>query len=175
MILFYNTKALLFKFSLIFIILTAYSLEGFSMSFLTKPEEEVVFSSPMEGNITFGNKPVSGAIIERLIKWKDKTGEIDATTTDENGNFHLPIIKDTVKLPKISQFVVTEEIFVIYNNKKHLIWSLSKMTKKIYGELGGKPKNLRCELTDEDEPFRFDNAMLVSICKWDSIEPQKGE
>jgi len=145
------------------------------MSFLSKPEEEVVFSSPMEGKITFGNKPVSGAKIERLIKWKDKTGKTDTTTTDENGNFSLPVIKNIVKLPKISQFVVTEEIYVIYNNKKHLIWSLSKMSKKIYDELGGKPKNLRCELTDEDESFMFDNAMLVTICKWESIEPQKGK
>ena len=140
------------------------------MSLLSKPEEKVVLFSPMKGTITFKNKAASGAKIERKVSWKDQTGETDTTVSDENGEFELTILEETVKLSKISQFVVSQEISVYYHGEKFLIWTMGKSSKNIYGELGGKPVNLTCELTDEDMPHRFDDALLMTVCKWDSIE-----
>lgn len=168
-------KYVSFIIGLISILLVAYSLEGVSMSLLSHPEEEVVVSSPMEGKITFNNAPAAGAKIERLLKWKDDVGETDTTITDENGNFSLPIIKDKVTLSKISTFVMAQEIRVFYDGKEYLIWTMGKRSKKKYGELGGKPTNFRCELTDEDRPMRLERALLVTTCKWEMIEPPKGE
>jgi len=175
MISYYKKFHLLKITHLILIFLITYSVEGFCMSLLNKPEEEVVLCSPMEGTITLNKKPAIGAKIERLIKWKDNTGENDITLTDDHGKFKLPLKKEKATLSKISQFVVAQEIRVYYQDEEYLIWTMGKMSKKLYGELNGKPLNFHCELTDEDESLRFENSLLVTKCKWDSIEPQTGE
>jgi len=144
------------------------------MSFLYHPEEEIVICSPMEGRITFNGAPAAGARIERLLKWKDDTGQTDTTITDENGYFRLPIIKEKAKLPKLAQFVVLQKIH-IFHNKEYLIWTMGKMSKDLYGELDGKPINFRCELTDESRPLSLENASLVTVCQWDGIEQVKGD
>lgn len=158
---------------LLLLLLFTFSAEATSMSLLSKPEEKVVLFSPMKGLITFKNKPASGAKIERHISWKDQTGETDTTVTNDNGEFDLSLLEETVKLSKISQFVVSQEISVYYHGEKFLIWTMGKSSKDIYGELGGKPVNLTCELTDEETPHRFDDALLMTVCKWDSIENNK--
>lgn len=163
-------NALFIIIGLAILILTAYSFEGSTMSFLNKPEEEVVLCSPMEGVITFENTPVAGVKVERLIKWKDDIGETDSVITDKNGHFSFPIKNDTVKLGKLSQFVISQDITVYYQENEFNIWSIGKSSKVEFGELGGKPVNFRCELTDEEVPHRLDNALLLTKCKWDSIE-----
>lgn len=156
-------------FIVLFSLLT-FCAEASSMSFLSKPEEKVVLFSPMEGVITFNNKPASGAKIERKVSWKDTKGEIDSSVTDENGKFILSVLEENVQLSKISQFVVSQELSVYYHGEKFLIWTMGKSSKLLYGELEGKPVNLTCELTDEEVPYRFDDALLMTVCKWDSID-----
>ena len=154
----------------LFLTLFTFCAEATSMSFLSKPEEKVVLFSPMEGLITYKNKPAAGAKIERKVSWKDDKGETDTSVTDENGKFNLSILEENVQLSKISQFVVSQEISVYFHGEKFIIWTMGKSSKLIYGELDGKPVNLTCELTDEEEPHRFDDALLMTACKWDSIE-----
>lgn len=170
MILFINTKVLLVQISLIFIILTVYSVEGFSMSFLNHPEEEVVVSSPLEGKITFNGAPVAGAKIERLLVWKDDVGETDTAITDKDGNFNFPLIKDRVTLSKISTFVMHQEIRVYYEGVEYPIWAKAKSDKGLYGELNGMPVNLRCELTDDFVAVKAGEGLFGTSCKWDSIK-----
>lgn len=145
------------------------------MSLFNKPEERVVLCSPMEGVITYKNELVVGAKIQRRTKWKDDIGEIDTSITNENGVFSFPIKEDVVKVSKITQFVISQEIFVNYKDNEYVIWSIGKRSKEEYGELGGKPVNFVCELTAEDMPHRLDNALLVTKCKWDSLEITKGK
>jgi hypothetical protein len=38
--------------------------------------------------------------------------------------------------------------------------------------LGGSPKNLRCELTDDLNRVETDDGLLGTVCKWDAIEKQ---
>lgn len=155
-----------------FAIFASYSIEGVSMSLLNHPEEEVVVSSPMEGKITFNNKPVAGAKVERKLKWKDDTWETDTTTTDEQGNFSLPMVKDNVTLSKISTFVMAQEIRVYHEGTEYPIWAKAKHDKGIYGELDGRPSNFRCELTDAFIAVEAGEGMLGTSCKWDKIKPE---
>ena len=157
---------------ILLLLLFTFLAEASSMSLLSKPEEKVVLFSPMKGVITYKNKAASGAKIERHISWKDQTGETDTTVTNDNGEFDLSLLVETAKLSKISQFVVSQELSVHYHGEKFIIWTMGKSSKDIYGELGGKPVNLTCELTDEELPHRFDDALLMTVCKWDSIEKQ---
>jgi len=143
------------------------------MSLLGK-SQEVVLCSPMEGVITLDGKPVVGAQVERWIKWKDEAGETDTVTTNDNGEFNFPVKKDTVKLSPLSQFVMGQEIRVYFNNKKYLIWTMGKRSKEEYGELGGRPVNFRCELTDELVPVSVEEGLLGTSCKWDAIEKSEG-
>jgi len=53
------------------------------------------------------------------------------------------------------------------------MWVMGKMGKNLYSELGGKPVNFRCELTDELIRVESDDGLLGTPCKWDSIEKIK--
>ncbi len=139
------------------------------MSLFTHPEEEIVLFSEMKGHITFNGKPVAGATIERWIKWKDEKGEKDTFTTGDDGSFYLPTIKVKAKLPKLAQFVVTQEIHVFYQNKKYPVWAKSKREKHEYSELDGIPVNFHCDLSDDLVPVKTKHGLLVTNCKWEKI------
>jgi len=161
-------QLLAFK-SLGVIFLLAYSIIGVSASMFQKAEEEVVLFSPMEGRITLNGKPAASARIERFIKWQDETGEKDNFTTDQNGHFNLPIKKATVKLSTISKFVIAQELRVYIQDEVYLIWTMGTGNKIEFGELGGKPQNLHCELSDEMTRVEVDDGLLGTSCKWDNI------
>lgn len=152
------------------VILAAVTFEGVSMSLFTKPEEEVVLFSEMEGHIIFNGQPVKNAKIERRVNWKDEVGDTDYFNTNDEGYFYLPEIKLNLKLNKFSQFVVGQEVKVIYDGEEHFIWVMGKMSKSKYGELGGAPVNLRCDLKDESVRVEVDNGLLGTSCKWDAIK-----
>lgn len=146
------------------------------MSLLHHPEEELVLCSPMEGKITHNGIPVVGAKVERLIKWKDDVGQTDATTTDENGFFTLSIVIEKAKLPKLTQFVVAQELRVFYKGSEYQIWAKAKREKGLFDELYGIPVNFRCELTDElslVDTGDDSSGMLLTSCKWDSIKKKE--
>ncbi len=136
----------------------------------SKAEEEVVIFSPMIGKITLNGKPVSKAKIERWLKWKDEEGERDYFATDESGQFSIPIKKDFVRLSSISQFVMAQEVRVFVGGEKFDFWIMSKRNKDEFGELGGKPVNFRCELTDDLVRVEVDDGLLGTSCTWDSID-----
>ena len=140
------------------------------MPFFSKEKHDVVICSPMEGVITYKDKPVSGAKVERWLKWKDEKGEKDYVITDNNGKFSLPIVEDTVSLSPVSQFVMAQEIQVYFKDKKVPIWAKAKHGKGLYDELGGEPKGFSCELTDEFKKVDVDNGMLITSCTWKIIE-----
>ncbi len=152
------------------ILLAAFTLEGVSMSFFSKTEEEVVLFSEMKGHITLNGQPLINAKIERDITWKDEVGEKDYIETDDNGYFIFNEIKVKAKLSPLSQLVVTQELTVLYKSERFIIWSMGKLSKERFGELGGVPINLRCELNDQQVRVEIDNGLLGTSCKWDSIK-----
>ena len=158
-----------------FIILVSISLgktvEGASMSLFSKEKHEVVVCSPMEGVITYQGEPVADAKVERWLKWKDEDGERDYVFTNNEGRFSLPIVEDTVSLSPLTQFVMYQEIVVIYKEKEYPIWAKSKREVGIYEELKGIPAGFSCELTEEFK--RVDGVgrgMFMTLCKWKEIK-----
>ena len=156
---------------LIFIFLAIFSQEGSSMSLFSK-SMEVILSSPMEGVLTFEGKPATSVKIERRLRWYDgEESTTDFVITDKNGYFNLPIVKKVLKVSGYVQFVVSQEIAAIYEDEETIIWVMGKSSKIEYGELGGKPVNLQCELTGEKLITRDYNTPMMTRCKWDSLEP----
>ncbi|MDZ7924874.1 MAG: DUF6795 domain-containing protein [Marinagarivorans sp.] len=92
--------------------------------------------------------------------------------TSEDGTFKLPIKRAKVRLPMLIEFVLTQEMSVFYKGQEFLIWGIRKNDLDEYGELGGRPKNFRCELTDEAVYIEDFSSLFATSCKWDSIEKQ---
>ena len=140
------------------------------MSLFQSNKEEVVLCSSLEGKLTLNGEPASGAKIIRWFKWKDEKGESETYSADEQGVFSLPTIRGELKRSVFAQFVVTQKITVQYQTHDYDIWVIGKDSEIEYGELGGKPVNFRCELSDEPEPIEVEDALLMTSCKWDSIK-----
>ncbi len=155
-----------------FLIILLYAIEGGSMSILSGTE--VVLFSPMEGKVTYKGEPAANAKISRLIIWKGDEGETDTFYTSENGEFQLPAKKTRVRIPMFGEFVLTQEITVYYKDQEYFVWFRQKQDLSEYGELGGKPLNLKCELTDKRVGLDGFYGLFSTSCKWDSIE-QQGE
>lgn len=157
---------------LVSLLITLKPVKGYAMSLLYHPEQEIVVASPMEGQITYKGKPAADAKVERILKWKDDKGQTDFTNTNKDGFFKLPIVKESAKLPKLAQFVAHQEIAVTYEGTRYVIWVMGKMGKTLFSELGGNPKNLRCELMDDLNRVETDDGLLGTVCNWDEIEKQ---
>ncbi len=151
-----------------FLVILLYSMEGGSMSSLFGTD--VVLFSPMEGIITYKGQPAANAKITRTIIWKGDEGETDTFHTAENGEFKLPIKEAKVRIPLLGEFVLTQELVVFYEGEEFAIWGKSKRDLGEYGELGGEPQNLSCELTDEVVRLEGYNGLFGTSCKWDFIK-----
>src|SRR5690606_25316302 len=153
------------------LVISIYSMEGVAMSLFSRTD--VVLFSPMEGKMTFEGKPAVNAKIVRTVIWKGDDGETDIFYTAEDGTFKLPIKRAKVRIPLLAEFVLTQEVSVFYKDQEFTVWVRSKEDLDIYGELGGKPKNFRCELTDERVRLEEFWGLFGTSCKWDSIEKQE--
>lgn len=138
------------------------------MSFFSK--EKVVLSSPMEGTITFNGEPAVGAKLVRTIKWQSDFGDKDTVLADEGGAFEFPVVEDSWRPILPTEFVVYQDIHVYYAEQEFHIWIMSKRREELWGELGGKPTNFRCELTDELVRVEVEEGLLGTSCKWNLIE-----
>lgn len=131
---------------------------------------EATLFSPLQGKLTFEDKPASGAKINLWIKWKDSEGETFSYIADEDGMFSIPTHTATYRQRAIAQLVITQIITVEYRNNAFEVWNLSKMDPGIFKELGGKPTNVVCELTSELTVVGGNGLLGGVACKWDSME-----
>lgn len=135
--------------------------------------EDVCVFSAMEGTITFQGKPAVGAKVALIVRWKDEKGETETTVTDEKGRFSLPVMNRVLRQLFPAEFVAHQSIFVHYQGQEYQIWGMGKHDEgEEYGELGGVPINLRCELTDEPVPVEAKGGLLVTSCVWNSIDKE---
>jgi len=138
------------------------------MAFFSK--EEVVLFSPMEGVITYEGQPAEGAEVVLGIKWRSDESSETVVHTDSAGRFELPAITDSYRPALPSEFVVYQDINIHYNGELFHIWVMSKREEQLFGELGGNPVNLRCELTREIRKVDVPRGLLGTSCEWDEIE-----
>lgn len=141
------------------------------MSFFFKGKEvEAVLFSPLEGKITYKGRPASGAKIKLWTAWKDKTGETEFYHADDQGNFSIPQKNMTYKSNPLVQLVIKQRLTVFFKDQEIDIWEFSKMEKAPFTELGGRPVNLTCELTNDERTVRGDGSLGGTRCVWDVLE-----
>jgi len=141
------------------------------MSLFTKGKEvEAVLFSPLEGKITYQGKPVTGAKIKLKVAWKDQDGETEFYQTDNQGNFNIPKKTMTYTENPLVQLVIKQRLTVFFENQEFYIWRLSKMEEAIFTELGGRPINLICELTNDERTVRGNGSLGGTRCTWDALD-----
>jgi len=139
--------------------------------FFNKGEKvEAVLFSPLEGVITFEGQPASGAQIAVNIAWKDKIGETENFTADEKGHFSIPIKTVQYHDSAFAQISIGQNIVVEFKGKEYLIWETGKSSMHLYGELGGRPVNLMCELTKEKMDSHLGFSLVGTLCVWSELD-----
>ena len=113
-----------------------------SLFFGEKNKVEAVLFSPLEGQLTFNGKPASGAKIKLWFAWKDQEGETKLFTADEDGYFSIPKQTAIYEENPLFQISIGQMVTVDFNGQEYLIWKGGKSTTHLYGELGGRPRNL---------------------------------
>lgn len=140
--------------------------------FIKKGEEvDAVLFSPLEGQLLYRGQPASGAVLSRWVAWKDRKGEIDTFEADEQGYFSIP--KKTVRYRDnpLVQISIGQSVRVQYKGEEVEIWSAGKSSIHLYGELGGRPIELTCELTRTEMDHHLDFALVGTLCQWNDFEP----
>lgn len=130
---------------------------------------EAVLFSPLEGKLTFKGKPAAGAKIKLWFAWKDQEGESEYFTADDKGYFSIPKKTVVYKQNPLAQISIGQTVTVDFNGQEYLIWRGGKSSTHLYGELGGQPKNLTCELTTEEMDAHLEHALIETLCKWDEL------
>ena len=150
-----------------------YISEGAAMSLFFGGEKvKAVLFSPLSGQITYKGKPASGAVLKLWIAWKDQEGETEIFNTDEDGNFSIPAKIIEYKSSTLAQISIGQMITVEYKGGEYTIWKAGKSSTHLYGELGGRPENLVCELSKEEMDTHLDSALLETLCVWTKLNTE---
>lgn len=157
-------------FSVVFLGLLIYIASGVAMELFSKKKEEVILFSPMEGVLTINGVPASGVRLGRVVNWDGDKESVVSIDTSNDGFFSFDELKEDIEISPLNVFVVNQYIYAYHENKAIKIWIKAKWGKELYSELGGKPKNLRCELMDPLVRVELESGALGTRCKWDSIE-----
>jgi hypothetical protein len=154
--------------TIIFIALTTTACEANMIKGLFTTKKDVVLFSKVQGQILHKGIPVKQAKVIRRYTYDTPEPVEDSTITDDQGYFELPLIErknETVN--GLSQFVVYQEMYVLYENNEIEIWGYGKLGKEINAEYGGDFKKIVCELSNE--PIRKDlgfNGYVYTNCTW---------
>lgn len=132
--------------------------------------EKACIASAFEGRVTYEGKPASGARIVRKFSWKDEKGETEETIADKDGRFSFPSHWGVFRRMLPVEVYAFQDIFVYHNGREYQVWGTAKREKNEYDEFGGKPKNFRCELTDELRRVDIEHGFVGTNCHWDYFE-----
>lgn len=126
--------------------------------------------SQMSGVVTHDGKPVANA---RLVRSGEVAGseKEDEAITDDTGRFHFPALyvrSITKYLPQ--EFVAKQSIQLHHEGKIRKIWHGVKRSPEENTEARGKPLDVACEISDEEQHLWVQGSTFVTLCKWD-VEP----
>ncbi|MGQ9425241.1 DUF6795 domain-containing protein [Gilvimarinus sp. F26214L] len=131
---------------------------------------EAVLFSPLEGTLLYRGEPAAGATLKRWVAWKDERGEVDTFIADDNGRFELPEKTARYRDDPLAQISIGQSVTVEYGGESFKIWDAGKSTTDLYGELGGRPIGLKCEITRREVDHHVDIGLVSTICQWDRLE-----
>lgn len=129
--------------------------------------KEVVLFPAMSGVITFEGNPAANAEIRVRVYWKDDIGEEEVFRTNPEGFFSIPEKKQKVRIPPLAEFVITQQITVLFQGNDYIVWSKATMETDESGGLGGKIRNVECELTSPRKKQENFNGLFSTSCNFE--------
>lgn len=140
-----------------------------SLFFGDKKKVEAVLFSPLNGKLMFHGKPASGAKIKLWLAWKDQEGEYEYFTADEDGYFSIPKRTALYDESPLFQISIGQMVTVEFKGQEYVIWRGGKSTTHLYGELGGRPENVICEITKDEMHTYLEHSLLETSCEWSNL------
>lgn len=120
--------------------------------------------SGFEGHLTHKGQPAGGAIVKRTYDWDGEMHE-ETVMSDENGFFRFDSVAIETR-ESLTQFVSSQRIYVTFESVEYETWVCGKIAQEEYGEFGGKPINLTCELTDDLKALELPRGYVGTNCRW---------
>jgi hypothetical protein len=159
------------KIALLTLLLISASGACMSIPSLNPFKKEVVLMSPLKGALLKGGKPLANVEIEVVIVMPGGEERIYKHSTDDNGIFDLPVIRDSMTLGPMTEFAVSQFIFVVIEGEKEKIWSAGKREPGLFAERypPGETLGLTCDLDDKRTTYRDRTGYINTLCKWETI------
>ncbi len=133
---------------------------------------KIVYSSPVEGLIHWGGKPLEGVVVTRSLRSGGfKNGEHeDKTTTDEKGRFMLPVVEERrLFRPDLlsANPTVSQLIWLIHDDHRYAFWSHSKHNFYERSETDDDLIKIHCDLSTYEQ---YDHGRIVR-CQNNGVKP----
>ncbi len=145
--------------------------------FSKKEKKTYVIASPMEGVLMKGDTLLPNTKIIRTLFWngidEDKQKLEQEFSTDDEGQFSLPIHEDQMALGMLTQFVATTALEAEIDGQKVFLWYNGKKEGHVYAETNGPISNLVCDIENEKLRLRPDISKVTTVCRWANMPEEE--
>lgn len=133
-----------------------------------KKEENIyVISSPLEGVLVKGGKPLANTKIIRRLSWNgNDEGIVDEFTTDDEGHFDIPTHEQSLSIGKLTEFVGTVTLYIESIDDDNFFYHSSKRSAEIYSDTKEPLEELVCDMAQEEALVDISRVGIFSRCKW---------
>ncbi len=129
--------------------------------------ENYTVSSPLEGRLIKGGKPMANTKIIRRLRWNgNDEGVVDEFLTDDKGYFSIPAREELLSLGKLTQFVSNVELFSESESDENFFWYSNKFSGEVYSDFETPIKELVCDISDKESRVELKHGAIFSKCKW---------
>ena len=130
-------------------------------------------SSPLQGTLVKGGKPMANTKIIRRLMWNDNDeGVFDEFTTDENGYFDIPAHQVELALGMV-QFVGKIGLFSESakedNQDTNLMWYSVKYSAEIYSDTEKPLEGVVCEMKNDQVRVELKETAVLTRCTWNDM------
>jgi len=139
-----------------------------------KPLQNYVISSPIEGVLMKDGKPMANTkIIRELIWFGGEETRTHEFTTNDKGEFSLPVYEKELKLGKLTEFSATTSLYVNTTNEDDFFYHTSNRSGNIYSETKEPLQNLVCDMNQKEDSVTITRESIYSRCVWSGKENVK--
>jgi len=145
-------------------------IEDPGMSLVGSGKQTYVTSSPLQGKILHKGTPVANARILRKVRSnKHESWVSEEFSTDDNGNFNLPVKEEAYELG-LTQFVSATQVDVELNGEWVNFWYSNNTRGELNSEFGGEqPQGLVCDLTQDEIIINGSGFGILAKCQWNNM------
>lgn len=150
------------------------TLPGACMPLPLNPfKKEVILMSPLEGTLLKGGKPLKNMEITVKILMPNGEERWSEHFTNNEGEFSLPMVKDTMTLGPMTEFAVSQYAYVMDGDNPINFWYAGKQNPVLHGEFQFEPaelEGLTCDIDDEPSTDGLEEeGAIITSCKWKNI------